>query len=391
MNYGLGFWFWVWILVLGLTAASADNTNDPRYEKRASRNGFDFTLPVAQNEIKIMAYNVENLFDADHDDGKNDWEFLPIKSPLKKNCAGQGSYEKKCYNTDWTAQRLQIKLKQIKKAVLAQGSLPDMLGLEEVENARVVQMLAKELGYDRFVITSSPDVRGIDVALLFNEDKIKYLDHAEHEIKAGNMKTRNLLVVNFSFKASPTQTVGIYVNHWPSQASSAKSRVEAAKNLKSFVDEQSGRYASYHAVLMGDFNTIDSDIPHPFHEVITNSNWKMGFYDVNLLFDAMKAKEKTSLPPGTYFYGGEGVWNRLDHFFVSRSLVDTKDVEIVPDSFRIVAPEFITRAFEYSSRAHHLYSSVMFGVPFSYNHNSSDEATAGYSDHFPIVMKLKIN
>ena len=28
-------------------------------------------------EVEVMAYNVENLFDINHDENKNDWEYLP--------------------------------------------------------------------------------------------------------------------------------------------------------------------------------------------------------------------------------------------------------------------------------------------------------------------------
>ena len=38
--------------------------------------------------VEIMSYNVENLFDAKHDEGKIDWSFLPKDVPGKKEaCA----------------------------------------------------------------------------------------------------------------------------------------------------------------------------------------------------------------------------------------------------------------------------------------------------------------
>lgn len=377
-------------LSLIVSSIGRADTDDPRYDKRASRPNIDFTVPVAENEIKIMEYNVNNLFDAVHDDGKSDWEFLPINHPLKKNCENEGSYKKQCYETNWTEERLQLKLRQIHKVVAAQGVLPDMLALEEVENSNVVGMLAKELGYDHFIVTNSPDVRGVDVALLFNESKVSYLNHSEKEVVAKGLKTRNLLVVNFTVKKTK-EVLGVFVNHWPSQGKNSNSRMEVAQALKSFVNAQAKNSDSYHAILTGDFNTIDADLPHPFQEVILNSSWKENFFDVQNLFDGMKLREGLRMPQGSYFYFGDGRWNRLDRFFVNRHLVNKIGLELVPESFRIVAPEFMTKAFEFYSQDQHAFASVIFGVPRGYNHNAASEAATGYSDHFPIVVKLRFN
>lgn len=382
-------------LVLVLATSFYATASDPRYDKRNQRKSEDFTLPVAANEIKIMAYNVENLFDVEHDEGKKDWEYLPANSPHKKNCENEGSYKKQCYATDWTASRLALKLKQIQRAIAAQGELPDVLVVEEIENSKVIGMLAKGLGYSGFAVSDSPDERGVDVAILYNENKLTFVNSAEKEIIEEGLKTRNILAVNFSLKGAASEILGIYANHWPSQGKKSEARMAAANTLKIFVEEQAEKRSTsrskYHAVLAGDFNTIDCDRPHPFHEVITEKSWKRRFYDTQLLFESIQSKERLRIPPGTYFFGGDGVWNRLDHLFLSASLVDGEGLELVPDSFRIVAPEFMTRAFEYNSISHHQYASVVFGVPKAYNHNADNAEEAGFSDHFPIILKLKMN
>jgi predicted extracellular nuclease len=382
-----------WSLGLAISLCALQKANsdvDQRYEKRAARAQVDFTVPVAANEIKIMSYNVENLFDTVHDEGKSDWEFLPKSSPLKKNCESEGLYKKKCYDTNWTDEHLALKINQIARVVAAQGALPDAMGIVEVENERVVGMLAKKLGYAKFVMTNSPDARGIDVALMYNEGKIHYLNHTEKEVKFGNLKTRNLLAVNFSVHGS-NEILGLYVNHWPSQGKKSDSRMAVATQLKELVEAESANKANYKAILMGDFNTIDSDLPHPIHDVITNVSLPRPFYDVQNIFDGLKNREKNEMPQGSYFYFGEGVWNRLDKFFASPSLVDKTGLQIMPESFRIIAPEFMTRAYEFYSESHHMYQSVIFGIPKGYDHNAASENTAGFSDHFPIVLKLKMN
>jgi predicted extracellular nuclease len=373
-------------------AVGGNLNDDPRYIKRASRAPIDWKMPVAENEIKIMTYNVENLFDAEHDAGKADYEFLPISHPLKSECAKQGPYKKQCEETDWTPEKVIMKLQQIRKVVEAQGSLPDMMALQEVENPAVVGLLAKELGYSSFVMTNSPDVRGVDVALLYNEDKVRLITHKEKSLSIPGLSTRNILMAHFSFIENPAiGTLAIFVNHWPSQEKSSLVRVQAAQVLKDFVNAEMGRKTNFHSVLLGDFNTIDADMPNPFHEVILNPAWSARFEDAQVIFEALRLRQTLQMPPASYFFKREGTWNRLDHLFLSKNLYDKVGVDVVADSFRIVAPEFITRAFEFYSSENHFYSSVLFGVPRPYNHDTKNPAVAGYSDHFPVTLKLKLS
>ena len=131
--------------------------------------GWSAWLPVkGQQPFRVMFYNVENLFDCRHDSLKEDREFLP-------------DGEKK-----WTPARYWRKLDALSKVVAAVGEerLPDLVGLCEVENDSVLFDLTRRsslraLGY-RYVATHSPDVRGIDVALLYQPGSFRLLE--SHEI-----------------------------------------------------------------------------------------------------------------------------------------------------------------------------------------------------------------
>ena len=75
-------------------------------------------VAYAQEPFRVMFYNVENLFDCQHDTLKNDYEFLPD--------APKG----------WTRARYNDKLAKIAKVIVATGvkDVPDLVGLCEVEN-----------------------------------------------------------------------------------------------------------------------------------------------------------------------------------------------------------------------------------------------------------------
>ncbi len=101
-----------------------------------------FLTLILSSLLTFVELNCENLFDTRHDSLKNDVEFLP-----------EGSYH-------WTPYRYWHKVNHL--------GLPDLVALCEVENDSVLFDLTKRsairtAGYE-YVMTDSPDERGIDVA-----------------------------------------------------------------------------------------------------------------------------------------------------------------------------------------------------------------------------------
>ena len=115
----------------------------------------------------MMFWNVENFFDWRNDSTTvSDAEF---------SAAGE---------RHWTWKRFQAKANAFAKALLwvsaDTGLLPDIIGLEEVENAFVLRQvltktLLRKLDY-KYVHYDSPDRRGIDVALLYRTSVLELLD-----------------------------------------------------------------------------------------------------------------------------------------------------------------------------------------------------------------------
>ncbi|RME14140.1 MAG: hypothetical protein D6797_09540 [Bdellovibrio sp.] len=346
-------------------------------------------------EITIMTYNVENLFDTEHDRGKDDWDFLPKNYPGKKSgCARKSpNYRFRCLKSDWTPDKLQIKLRQIKKMVTYSNGLPDILAVQEIENENVARMLSDTLGFNRFILEEGPDRRGIDVALFFNEDKVTYLTHRIWTLRGDSFEkhpSRDILGVYFEFpKGDKMSVLAVYVNHWPSQRAPSMKRVMAAQQLKKFLEEDRRKYGSaFHAVVLGDFNTVNRDWPHPINSVLLNPSWIHHLIDVQSL-----AKKygyyKANSPLGSYFYPPRMEWSFLDRVLISQNLHDAKGLEASLKSFSVISPKFAKRAFRYTRSESALRGSMVMGVPIRYNHNASDIRKAGYSDHFPISVKIR--
>ena len=122
------------------------------------RQSYHATQASFQQEkipFRVVSWNIENLFDTHHDSLKNDHEFLPDAM------------------RHWNYSRYKKKLVDVARVITAIGewSPPALVGLCEVENDTVLRDLTrrsplKELSY-RYVMTNSPDLRGIALSTGF--------------------------------------------------------------------------------------------------------------------------------------------------------------------------------------------------------------------------------
>lgn len=125
--------------------------------------------------LTLVQLNCENLFDCRHDSLKQDIEFTP-----------EGDRR-------WTASKYWDKLDNTAKAIISCGTedgdwrLPDLVALCEVENDSVMhdltrRSLLRSANYE-YIMTSSPDERGIDVALLYSPGSFAPVRHYPLRIK----------------------------------------------------------------------------------------------------------------------------------------------------------------------------------------------------------------
>lgn len=359
--------------------------------------------------IEIMSYNVENLFDTQKDAGKNDWSYLPKSTKGKVEACKKvtSKYRREeCYNADWTQAKLDIKLSQIKDVVLKERKvLPAILVVSEIENNNVVGMLAKQLGYKHHYTSESPDYRGVDLGVMFNETKdLKYVSKREHELKGDYFKkrpSRNIFEVQFKLGKNDLY---VFANHWPSLGNPDEARVTAATILKKRIDEILKKNPKAAVVAVGDFNTIPElkkeGNKHPFRDILLKDGT---IIDVEKTFRSDKSvkKEKVdALPPGTYYYARNSQWNHLDRVFVPKKMLSDKSpVKVILDSYAIYAPDFIREpqpasAFdddmeEMRGRGFKADTTKKQTAPNRYDHLATNKEKAGFSDHFPILFKLQ--
>jgi len=226
----------------------------------------------------------------------------------------------------------------------------------------------KDFGYQVEHI-ESPDVRGIDVALLY---KSKVLDVTNTEnIRIDFPKeivedytTRDLLVVEATL-CNKTKTAFI-VNHWPSR----RGGLEASEPKRTYVAEQVRKAAvnlqntGNEIIIMGDFN----DEPHNNSIAKTLGAGCSVKKTPSTLQNCMCQLDR--IGAGTYNYRGN--WNMLDQVIVSNTIFE-KGGTLDFQSATVFHEDWML----YQDKKNGPKPNRSYGGPNYYG---------GYSDHLPVYV-----
>ncbi len=317
---------------------------------------------VPKKNILVVFYNVENLFDTIDDPTKNDNEFLPSG--------------KKEWNTEKYLDKTE-KLSQVLSSIDSRKN-PDIIGLCEIEDAVVIQdvITKNNLSKTKYSIVhfESPDRRSIDVALVYNTQKLQLLHKQKILVALQNdpdFKTRDILYVKLYHK-SLKDTFNIFVNHWPSrsggQEKSEHKRIAAAKRLKQLTDSLFSVSNSPNIIIMGDFNDEPNNMSI---QQILNALPTDTTLVKNHLYNTAYSPFRQQT--GSYYYSREKKWNMLDQIILSGNLL-SNDGKIVAwkTTQEIFKPEWILYTDKNGTKSpSRTYGGKYFG---------------GYSDHLPVYI-----
>ncbi len=268
-------------------------------------------LPVKDRYMRIMFYNVENLFDTENDSLTKDDEFLPNTAKA------------------WTKNRYYDKLNKIAAVIVAVGAwqTPEIIGLCEIENRKVLNDLCKHTGLRnlnyQIIHKESPDRRGIDVAFLYKKEAFKPLMFKAIPVKFQqdtSMRTRDILYVKGIAKNH--DSLHVFINHWSSrwggQMASEYKRIAAAQVLRNCVDSifKTNKFAKI--VIMGDLNDYPDN--KSVAEVLDAKN-EFSNIKEDCLYNLSAFISQTK-NIGSHKHKGK--WGVLDQIIVSGALMNAK-------------------------------------------------------------------
>lgn len=306
----------------------------------------------AQERIRFMSYNVENLFDCMDDPKSNDEAFLPEAT------------------RHWTFRRYWDKLHAIARAITAAGEdrAPDFVALCEVENDSVMHDLTRRSSLRTarysYLMTSSADPRGIDVALMYKPTTFKPFTYRalrlpQEQLPEGH-HVRDVLHVGGVLHTG--DTLDLFVCHLPSRLNGKQSeqlRLGVVQQLCAAMDSLHSTRTQPHIIVMGDCNdTPRSKALRPLIE-------QQGMVCL------------TEELQGSYRYKGQ--WEQIDHIYLSPTLLspaDSTPLHLAPQGAWNVAPKFLTEPDPLygGRRPHRTYHGMRY--------------KGGTSDHLPVCFDL---
>jgi len=254
--------------------------------------------------LTFVELNCENLFDCRDDSLKADEEFLP-DGPRR-----------------WTRRRYWRKLNNIGQELLScSDRLPDLVALVEVENDSVLsdltrRSLLRSAGY-RYLMTESPDMRGLDVALLWQPSSFRPLCYDTFTVPTvkGMRPTRDILYVSGETVAG--DTLHIFVVHAPSRYGGERLTRPYRQQVASVLLSQLEALKGKNVIVAGDFNDYAGDRA-------------MKMLCAQGLLNATASAHGSNGAKGTYRYQGE--WQSIDHVLLSPGMSARVDTAYINDA-----------------------------------------------------------
>lgn len=325
-----------------------------------------------QYQIRTIAfYNCENLFDTIRDPTIYDEDWTP------KGVRA------------WTKEKYQKKIDNIARVLSQIGQeenprLPaTLIGLAEVENRGVledlVQASALQVANYGIVHFDSPDKRGIDVALLYDQQHFTILQATAHPLylydqstakdSKGERKrlfTRDQLLVSGLLDG---EELHVIVNHWPSRVGgeqlSRPNREAAAALNRKIIDSLQQLHPQTKIISLGDLN--DGPFNSSMKKVLKTEGERSKVVAQGL-FNPMEKLAKKGY--GTLAY--RDAWDIFDQIVLTQSLLQDHYEGWTYWKVGIFQQPFMVQAMgQYK------------GYPLR---NTTSEP--GFSDHFPVYLYL---
>lgn len=326
------------------------------------------------SEFSVMTFNVENLFDIEHDKGTEDFTYLPLKKKKTSKEAQQfcndmreGFYKTQCKELDWSKDVLNAKLTSIEKVIkyVEKGQGPDNILFAEVENEKVLKQLVqknlKGLGYKTVVLIEGPDLRGIDPAFISKfpmagKPVLHIIPFADSDPEALKKAQRSRGILEVTVTTPNGFNVTFMAAHFPSQSNPTAWREQAVRFANDLMKKYQAEGRT--VILGGDLNIIATEeAKHGYFKNILSES-----ADVSHLVGCKKCE-------GSHNYRGD--WSFLDVIAFSKNLKTFK-LELIPESILVVKSPFNVDDK---------------GLPIRFD----EKTLTGVTDHLPVYARIRMN
>jgi endonuclease/exonuclease/phosphatase family metal-dependent hydrolase len=342
------------LVAIGLLSAMAGCPASPRAPiggpSRAAIN------PRADGSFLLCSWNVENFYD-DQDD-----------SEIRED------------EEDWFGSHpdlVTLKVERLASALLAQndGLGPDLIALVEVESQRALELLRNALNrslptewrYSTIAFRPNRTGRNIAPGLI---SRLPLVDDPIHR----DFGIRRILGTRVVVDG---QSLILLITHWTSRLTDGtdeKRSLYADIMFRHYLRQFHDKDATADVLICGDFNDNPDDASILSHlravDGVERVRRSAGT-EFPLLLNLMASRDPDQF--GTYFYSGR--WQIFDQIVVSPGLLDSKGWQVLPETTETFRPRAMRIGRD--------------GRPWRFG-NQRTEEPRGYSDHFPVSVRLRV-
>ncbi|MBL7007124.1 MAG: endonuclease/exonuclease/phosphatase family protein [Spirochaetia bacterium] len=324
-----------------------------------------------KNDITIMSWNVENLFDGT-DNGTEYKEFDP----------GEGNWDTSRYHT-----RLASVARVITEFI---NPIPDIICLQEIEHAGVVNDLLrwnlKQYGFNYSAVTDAAG-SAIQLGIISRFPITQVKIHSAGTTGVAGYSLRPVLEVEIIVG---NESLIVLVNHWKSRIGGEEitepARIASANIVRRILYGNSLKNPGKMIVCAGDLNEnaneyelagelyqtalMPQTIPDTSSDTSAMSLKVTGFSgnvsdELGVLYNPWLDTSEGVITEGSYVFRSK--WAALDHIMVSEAAFDNVGLDFL--SFTTFTHPWMLNSS---------------GEPASWNIRSGE----GYSDHLPVLMTL---
>jgi endonuclease/exonuclease/phosphatase family metal-dependent hydrolase len=325
-------------------------------------------------EYLFCSWNVENFYD-DQDDPKNDDKM-----------------------EDWFARnpdKFRLKTDRLAEALLMMndGRGPDIMALYEVENDNCLNALKGALN-DRLDKAGNGDQKYEHVLFKIDNTGRRFAPgtitrlpvDAERTHKFAKHPNGRTLESHINVQG---HHLAVLAAHWTSRVDHAGRANEVHANAERRMSYAKDCYGRFRAILN---ENADADVIlcGDFNDEFSDASMQLGLHASANVDDVKNAIEtprplallaslsQESGAPGTIYHNRK--WFTFDHICISRGLLDSHGWTCDPASARIFAPDALRN---YARRNGD-------GEPKRFGDWKTPTSERGYSDHFPVTVRLRV-
>lgn len=307
--------------------------------------------------VSVVTYNVQNVFDDVHDANEYD-RYVP--------------------GPEWGTEQFYARCRAVSEVLkrIARGG-PDVAVLQEIENARVVDVLCDRFlaacGYTHRVVTRAPD-SPINIAVISKFAILDVRTHTTTDVDGG-WTSRPVLEVGIDLKGCELRLIAAHLKSKRGGArdTEPRRRLEAML-IGRVVDERLRASPASDVLVAGDLNESHDEqrrvgSAYPSALATDGDRVILAGRLSSLASPWVEWLNEAAGFAGSYAWEGE--WLTHDHFLLSPGLLSGKGLRYARGSFRVCAPDFLL------DRA---------GLP----RGAENSRERGYSDHLPLIIDLRI-